>query len=208
MTSDPPRPAEATTLLRSTVPGAFPGEREDLADLDRLTVPDQLAGLTGGERFPAAVDAALRVAGWEPGRRDMSQAEVWADTLRAYVSPGGHQHRVFPAAVEAWAEFGGLPISGTGPGEQISPTPVLIDPLCGLHAARTLADLGRALDSEIAPLGQEADGVALLAMDLEGRVYSVDHTGDWYLGADIDAALTALVTGLWPLRLAPADPEA
>lgn len=195
MTSDPTRPGEVATLF----PGAFAGTVDDLADLDRF--PD-------GVRFPAAVDAALRVAGWEPGRRDMTQAEVWADTLRAYVSPGGHRHHVFPAVVEAWAEFGGLPISVTGPGEQIAPTPLLVDPLCGLHAARTLADLGRALNSEIAPLGQEADGAALLAMDVQGRVYSVDHTGDWYLGADLDAALTTLVTGLRPVRLTPdGDPE-
>ncbi|MBB1247311.1 SUKH-3 domain-containing protein, partial [Streptomyces durbertensis] len=59
-------------------------------------------------RFPAAVDAALRAAGWQPGRWDIRQAEIWADTLRAHTSPSGHLHHVFPAAVEAWAEFGGL----------------------------------------------------------------------------------------------------
>lgn len=32
-------------------------------------------------------------------------------------------------------------------------------------------------------------------------MYSIDHTGDWYLGHDIDAALATLVTGLQPERL-------
>ncbi|MYR63781.1 SUKH-3 domain containing protein, partial [Streptomyces sp. SID625] len=29
----------------------------------------------------------------------------------------------------------------------------------------------------------------------------LDHTGDWYLGPGIDQALTALVSGLTPVRL-------
>ncbi|MEU5615204.1 SUKH-3 domain-containing protein [Streptomyces sparsogenes] len=153
-------------------------------------------------RFSVAVDAALREAGWRPGRRDIRQAEVWADTLRAHISPAGHVHAVFPAAVEAWAEFGGLRVVPPGAGRHIAPTPFHIDPLHGLHLARTLGDLGRALGTEVCPLGEEADGQALLTIDAEGRVYSLDHTGDWYLGPDIDAALAALVTGVQPQRLA------
>ncbi|MFI6103512.1 SUKH-3 domain-containing protein [Streptomyces sp. NPDC051310] len=152
-------------------------------------------------RFPVAVDAALREAGWRPGRWDIKQAEQWADILRAHVSPAGHRHSVFPAAVEAWAEFGGLHITGPGPGRQIAPAPVRFDPLAGLHLARSLADLGRALETELAPLGEEAGHQAVLAIDTEGRVYSLDHSGDWYLGPDIDHALGTLVTGTLPTRL-------
>ncbi|WP_405807972.1 SUKH-3 domain-containing protein [Streptomyces sp. NBC_00210] len=152
-------------------------------------------------RFPVAVDAALREAGWQPGRWDIKLAEHWADTLRSYASPAGHRHTVFPAAVEAWAEFGGLRITSPGPGRQTAPTPVRFDPLAGLHLARTLADLGRALDTEISPLGEEGDSQAVLAIDTEGRVYSLDHTGDWYLGPDLEHALTTLVTGIQPARL-------
>ncbi|MCK1823875.1 SUKH-3 domain-containing protein, partial [Streptomyces sp. XM83C] len=129
---------------------------------------------TSTTRFPVPVDAALRKAGWQPGRWDIKQAETWADTLRDHTTPAGHRHTVFPAAVEAWAEFGGL------------------------HMARTLNDLGRALDTDISPLGTETDTEALLAIDTEGRIYALDHTGDWYLGPDIDHALTTLVTGLEP----------
>ncbi|MGK5695871.1 SUKH-3 domain-containing protein [Streptomyces sp. URMC 128] len=132
---------------------------------------------TSTTRFAVQVDAALRAAGWQPGRWDIKQAEIWADALRDHTSPAGHRHTVFPAAVEAWAEFGGL------------------------HMARTLGDLGRALGTEVCPLGAETDSQALLAIDTEGRVYTLDHTGDWYLGPHIDQALSTLIAGTEPTRL-------
>ncbi len=156
---------------------------------------------TSTTRFAIPVDAALRTAGWQPGRWDIKQAEIWADTLRDHTSPAGHRHAVSPAAVEAWAEFGGLHITPTGPGRQIAPTTLHLDPLHGLHAARTLADLGRALDTDVSPLGAETDTQALLAIDAQGRVYALDHTGDWYLGPTIDHGITTLITGIQPTRL-------
>ncbi|WP_345594647.1 SUKH-3 domain-containing protein [Streptomyces marokkonensis] len=159
------------------------------------------ADRTSTTRFPVPVDAALRDAGWQPGRWDIKQAEIWADTLRAHTSPAGHRHTVFPAAVEAWAEFGGLHIAPTGPGRQIAPATLHLDPLHGLHLARTLGDLGRALDTRACPLGAETDSQALIAIDTEGRVYALDHTGDWYLGPTIDQALATLVGGTQPTRL-------
>ncbi|MEV7870958.1 SUKH-3 domain-containing protein [Streptomyces sp. NPDC088124] len=152
-------------------------------------------------RFSVPVDAALRDAGWRPGRWEMEQAEEWADILGTHITPAGHRLSVFPAAVEAWAEFGGLRITAPGPGRQIAPAALRIDPTAGLHHARTLADLGRSLETELSPLGEEGEGQAVLAIDSEGRVYSVDHTGDWYLGPDIDQALKTLITGLEPARL-------
>ncbi|MFD6984614.1 SUKH-3 domain-containing protein, partial [Streptomyces sp. NPDC059956] len=103
-------------------------------------------------RFPVAVDSALRTAGWEPGRWDIKQAEYWADALRDHTTPAGHRHTVFPAAVEAWAEFGNLTVTAPGPGRQIAPTAIRLDPLTGLHLARTFADLGRALSTQLCPL--------------------------------------------------------
>ncbi|AXG79693.1 SUKH-3 domain-containing protein [Streptomyces paludis] len=152
-------------------------------------------------RFPVPVDAALRDAGWRPGRWNIQRAEEWADVLRAHTTPAGHRLSVFPAAVEAWAEFGGLRITAPGPGRQIAPATLRFDPTAGIHLARTLADLGRSLETELSPLGEEGDGQAVLAIDSTGRVFSIDHTGDWYLGPDIDRALGTLITGLEPVRL-------
>ncbi|NGO78312.1 SUKH-3 domain containing protein [Streptomyces sp. YC504] len=159
------------------------------------------ADRTSTTRFPITVDAVLREAGWQPGRWDIKRAEYWADALRSHVSPAGHRHTVFPAAVEAWAEFGGLHLTPSGPGRQIAPATVHFDPLHGLHMARTLGDLGRALDTEVCPLGVDSAGQGLLAVDATGRAYSLDHSGDWYLGPDVDTALTALLSGAVPVRL-------
>ncbi|MFI0719034.1 SUKH-3 domain-containing protein [Streptomyces sp. NPDC021224] len=158
--------------------------------------------MAASARFPAAVDAALRAGGWQPGRWDIKQAEEWADLLRGHVSPGGHRHCVFPAAVEAWAEFGGLVLpAAAGPGQLTAPSAVTVDPLRGLHMARTFGDLGRALETEVSPLGEEPATGALLAIDAEGRVYGIDHAGDWYAGPDIDLALAALIGGGRTVRL-------
>ncbi|KND39276.1 SUKH-3 domain-containing protein [Streptomyces acidiscabies] len=156
---------------------------------------------TSTTRFPVPVDAALRAAGWVPGRWDIKQAEFWADTLRDHVSPAGHRHAVFPAAVEAWAEFGSLRIIPTGSGRQIAPATFHVDPLHGLHQPRTLADLGRALATDLSPLGADPETQTLLAIDTAGGIYALDHTGDWYLAPTIDQALSTLISGTTPTRL-------
>ncbi|MGF1432185.1 SUKH-3 domain-containing protein [Kitasatospora sp. LaBMicrA B282] len=152
-------------------------------------------------RFPADVAAALKQAGWHPGRWEIRRAEEWADQLLARPAADGAAHAVFPAAIEAWAEFGGLSFDLSGAGRQQARTPFLLDPLCGLHLPRTLTDLARALDSRVAPLGEENYGQAVLAIDEAGRVYSLDHAGEWFLGPDLDHAVTTLVLGLRPQRL-------
>ncbi|WP_354645032.1 SUKH-3 domain-containing protein [Kitasatospora camelliae] len=152
-------------------------------------------------RFPADVAAALKHAGWHPGRWEIRQAEQWADDLTAHGGPLDPAHSVFPAAIEAWAEFGGLSFDLAGAGRELARTPFLLDPRCGLHQPRTLADLGRALGTRVAPLGEELYGQALLAIDEQGRVLSLDHTGEWFLGGSIDQALATLLLGLPPERL-------
>src|SRR4051812_43328109 len=156
---------------------------------------------TGTTRFPVPVDAVLRAAGWQPGRWDIKQAEIWADTLRDHTSPAGHRHAVFPAAVEVWAEFGGLHLTPTGTGRQIAPATLHLDPLHGLHMARTLGDLGRALDTDVCPVGPEPHPPPPAAVDPQGRVYAPDPPGDWSLGHHIAQALPAPVPGTRPARL-------
>lgn len=152
-------------------------------------------------RFPTEVASALARAGWFPGRRLRPRTGQWIDTLVGHRSPEGHRHSVFPAAVDAWTEFGDLTVDLDGAGRFLARTPFTVNPLAGLHRARTLLDLGRALDVAVAPLGEEHNGQALLAIDALGRVYSLDGAGDWFLGATVDLALTALIVGVPPVRL-------
>ncbi|RBM05882.1 hypothetical protein DEH69_27025 [Streptomyces sp. PT12] len=160
---------------------------------------------TGGPWSVGSVDEALAAAGWTPGRRHAAEAERWADALSAHRSPQGHTHALFPAAFETWAELGPMTLGPSGPGREYAATGIVIDPLRGLHWARTLGDLGRALDTRLAPLGEESGGTALVAIDPEARLYCVDHTGDWYLGPDVISGLATLLTGAAPHRLVPPD---
>lgn len=153
------------------------------------------------ERFPPAVAEALHGGGWRPGQRDETRAREWSLLLSAYVSPGGQRHAIVPPALDAFAEFGGVRVTATGEGEQVAPSTFHLDPRLVLHSVATLGALGTALGTPLTPLGDEADGTGILAIDANGRVFVLDHSGDWFLGDSLDAALTALVLGLAPARL-------
>ena len=40
-------------------------------------------------------------------------------------------------------------------------------------------------------------------LDAAGRVYSLDHAGEWFLGQTVDQALITLILGFTPERLRP-----
>lgn len=152
-------------------------------------------------RFPTEVVYELGRAGWRVGRKRLDQAEAWAKEVADHISPDGRRHTVFPAALDAWSEFGGLRIAVDGPGEAVARRPFTIDPTVALHLTRTLADVGRALGTHLCPLGEEDDGAGYLAIDPSGRVFAIDHTGEWFLGESMDAALITLIQGSAPARV-------
>jgi hypothetical protein len=143
----------------------------------------------------------LEAAGWRDGRRDDPQAQSWALTVASFTSADGGQHQVVGPAIEAYAEFGGLRVEGGTAGEQIVRSTFTLNPLRVLPSVRTLAALGSAIRSPLTPLGDEGDGIGLLAIDATGRVFVLDHAGDWHLGSTVDEALTNLILGRQPARL-------
>jgi hypothetical protein len=152
-------------------------------------------------RFPTEVVYELGRAGWTVGRKRLSQAEAWAKQVADHESPDGYRHTVFPAALDAWSEFGGIRVAVEGRGANVARRPFRIDPTACLHLTRTLADVGRSIGTNLCPLGEEDDGGGYLAIDPAGRVFAIDHTGEWFLGDSLDAALTTLILGTTPKRI-------
>ncbi|WP_431727992.1 SUKH-3 domain-containing protein [Verrucosispora sp. TAA-831] len=152
-------------------------------------------------RFPPLVAEALAEAGWSPDGRDDDRGREWGLRIAAQASPGGRQHTMTAAAIAAYAEFGGLRVRPRREGEQIAPSEFHLDPFLVRQSVETLAELAEAIGTPLSPLGEEGDGTGILAIDARSRVFVLDHTGDWFLGADLDEAITGLVLGRQPQRV-------
>ncbi len=153
------------------------------------------------ERFPPQVAEILAAAGWSPGWRDEERAREWALRIAADAAADGRQHVMTTAAMQAYAEFGGLRLHPQGEGEQVAPSDVHLDPFRVRHSVATLAELASVTGAPLSPLGEEGDGTGILAVDEQGRVFVLDHTGDWFLGASVEEALGTLLLGRQPSRV-------
>ncbi|MEV0900510.1 SUKH-3 domain-containing protein [Actinoplanes sp. NPDC049802] len=139
--------------------------------------------------FSDDVAEVLRGAGWSAQRR------VTAD------SGYGVRHPIFPTASRALDEFCGLYVTQDGAGVAVRRQMFAIDPSLAAETVETLEAFGQILDTALFPLGVEGDGTAFLTIDERGRVFALDHGGEWFLGADMGAALTTLITGTMPPRV-------
>ncbi|MEV0157060.1 SUKH-3 domain-containing protein [Micromonospora sp. NPDC050686] len=74
------------------------------------------------------------------------------------------------------------------------------NPTWAAHTAETLADFGRALGVRLFPVGRERHD-SILAVDEHGRIFALDQAGEWFVGADVDTALTNLLLGHAPARV-------
>ncbi|KWW99243.1 hypothetical protein LI90_877 [Carbonactinospora thermoautotrophica] len=153
------------------------------------------------ERFSPEVAQVLRDHGWFEGRRVEEPTSQAVQIVCGYVGRAGERHQPFPAVVEALNEFGGLYVTQDGPGRDLARRPFAIDPTLAAATPETLADFGRVIGARLFPLGIEGDYQAILAVDEHGRVFSLDHAGEWHLGDSVAEALTTLVTGRQPARV-------
>ncbi|GAA2578514.1 hypothetical protein GCM10010435_63650 [Winogradskya consettensis] len=150
-------------------------------------------------RFPDPVAGALADAGWRPMQRTV--AEVLADGMidDVVLVPGNrHRHRVFPAARAAVMDFPGIFCGLRGPGIRRQIRWLNLEPSAAAYTADVLGEFGTVIGTRLFPLGVEAKGDAILAIDEHGRVFALDQGGEWYLGKDLDEALTGLLTGDGP----------
>lgn len=150
-------------------------------------------------RFPDEVADALMDGGWEDGGFNSALA---AGAIQETCEVAGRQHRhaPFPAAVRALTAFPAILSRRRGPGEEVWISRFTTNPLRGAHSADTLADFASVLGVALFPFGSE-HGDSIFAVDEQGRVFALDQAGEWFLGADVDAALTTLLLGRAPARV-------
>ncbi|MFD9543096.1 SUKH-3 domain-containing protein [Streptomyces sp. NPDC060022] len=146
---------------------------------------------------------ALATAGWYEGRDVRAEALSAVFRTVALVEPvaGGTTWVLFPAAEQALRAFHGLRLSPVGPGYDVAPTGCVIDPVEARHAQHPLSRLAASTGSRMFPFGR-TDADALLAVDEEGRLFSIDHGGHWQLGDTVREGLAALTEGRTPHRIA------
>lgn len=148
------------------------------------------------DRFPLEISHALVAAGWQPGFLD----EVFAKGAIEKVVTVAPDLAPFPAAERALTAFPGLVGGRRGPGNEVWISRFDIRPVSAAHSADTLADFGALLGVRLFPIGSERQE-SILAVDEHGRIFALDQSGEWFLGADIDAALTTLLLGRAPARI-------
>ncbi|WP_017236898.1 SUKH-3 domain-containing protein [Streptomyces sp. SS] len=163
-------------------------------------------GMSGGEG-----DSSLVRAGWHPGR-DAGDAAMLAVLKTAGMGPWA----LFPAAERAVREFHGLrPEPAAHGGREVAATGCVVDPQEARYSGPPLHRLADQLGTRLFPLGRTAAD-APMAVDEEGRLFSLGAGGAWFHGETVRDGLLALTEGLrpvrlrgrewqWPLRAEPAD---
>ncbi|MFV0127986.1 SUKH-3 domain-containing protein [Streptomyces sp. HMX112] len=143
---------------------------------------------------------ALAEAGWHPGRDARAPAMLRVlETIAA--EP---RWSLFPAAERALCEFHGLRVQAAGPGRDVAGTGCTVDPVPVRHFARSLARLGEVVGTHLFPFGL-ADTGAVLTVDEDGRLFSLDHGGARLLGESVLQGIVALTEGHAPSRVAPRE---
>ena len=150
-------------------------------------------------RFPDEVAHALMDGGWQISMFNEALA-IGAMTETREIAGQHHRHEPFPAAEAALTAFPAVLSRRRGPGEQVWISRFTTNPLRAAHSADSLADFGAVIGARLFPLGSERQE-SILAVDEHGRIFALDQAGEWFLGADIDAALTTLLLGRAPARV-------
>ncbi|WP_341719127.1 SUKH-3 domain-containing protein [Micromonospora sp. FIMYZ51] len=150
-------------------------------------------------RFSSEVTNALVAAGWRPHFGDQVMAAAGVRDVVA-VTGRSHSHQAFPAALRTLTAFPSLVGARLGPGEQVWISRFDIRPHTIAHTADTLADFAAVLGVRLFPIGTEHQH-SIIAVDEQGRIFALDQAGEWFLGADIDEALTTLLLGRAPARV-------
>ena len=108
------------------------------------------------------------------------------------------RHVPFPAARAAIMDFPGIFCGMRGPGVRRWVRWLNLEPVAAAHTADVLGELAEVIGAPLFPIGVEAKGDAIVAIDERGRVFALDQGGEWFLGDTLDEALLSLLTGDGP----------
>ncbi|PRY27231.1 SUKH-3 domain-containing protein [Pseudosporangium ferrugineum] len=150
-------------------------------------------------RFPDQVAGALADAGWRPMHRMVAEALADGIIEDVVAVPGRRfPHRSFPAARNAIMDFPGIFCGLRVPGAQRQVRWLSLEPAAAAHTADVLGELAEVIGAALFPLGVEAKGDAIVAIDERGRLFALDQGGEWFLGETLDEGLVSLLTGDGP----------
>ncbi|MCX4984181.1 SUKH-3 domain-containing protein [Streptomyces sp. NBC_00572] len=137
----------------------------------------------------------LTEAGWRPGR-DTGDAAMLAVLITVTVGA-----ELFPAAERALREFHGLHIHPAADGgREVAAIGSVVDPREARLDVPSLNRLADSLGVRLFPFGR-TDTDAPLAVDAHGRLLMLGPGGPWLLGETVHDGLSALATGIAPVRL-------
>ncbi|MFD8642021.1 SUKH-3 domain-containing protein [Streptomyces zaomyceticus] len=137
----------------------------------------------------------LTEAGWRPGR-DAGDAAMLAVLIAVTVGA-----ELFPAAERAVREFHGLHVRpAAGGGAEVAAIGSVVDPREARLDVPSLNRLAHSLGVRLFPLGR-TDTDAPLVVDEHGRLLMLGPGGPWLLGDTVHDGLSALATGIAPVRL-------
>jgi len=146
-------------------------------------------------RFLPEVEAALKNAGWFPGRTTpVEQLSQWY--LLESAESAGH-YRIFPAAFNALVEFGGLTIAPIIDGTPSETLAIEINPLSAFgQFDEEWFTYQWALNTSLFPLGTIADDGEkyVLSIDLQGNIYTIAYEL-MLVASSLDDAINQLLTG-------------
>jgi hypothetical protein len=95
-------------------------------------------------------------------------------------------------------DFPGISCGLRGPGVRRWVRWLNLEPVAAAHSADVLGELAEVIGVPLFPIGVEAKGDALVAIDERGRVFALDQGGEWFLGETLDEAVLSLLTGDGP----------
>jgi hypothetical protein len=143
------------------------------------------------QRFPADVFADLRAAGWYPGRNVTSAVREWLE--RTDIE---RELPIFPAAMAALAEFGGLTVPQRGAnGTPGGGYPSTFYPDDVRPTTEEVVEFGEIIRARVFPIGGNVDGPSHIVMDEHGRVFLLHPAAEFFIAESLDEALVWVTRG-------------